>query len=147
MAANRDLARLPETRVMPVVHRRDKRPDVIMVGTASELSEATKSAGLQVVGRYTPRPDGRYSVPVVYVSKRATPWYGRRWVHVTAVILGALLALGSAVSLAILHLGLPGFIATIVAAAFVIAGLTRVSRGGGRSVSVSTTTTTKVRVR
>ena len=141
----RDLERLAQTRVMPVSHR----PDAVMRGGRSEVSpRALEAHGVRAVGAYRQVAPDQWSVPVVYVSQRAAPWYGRRWVHITAIVVGAILALGALVTWAILALGVLGFAAAVFVSALAVALLARVARGGPRGgVSVTTTTTTRVRVR
>lgn len=144
--AGRDLERMSQTRIMPVSHRPDRAEAVFRGDRASVGAAALEAHGVRAVGAYRKVGPNEWTIPVVYVSQRALPWYGRRWVHVTAITVGAILALGALVAWAIMAMGALGFGAAILASGATIAVLVRFSRGGGRR-GVSVTTTTSVRVR
>lgn len=118
----------------------------MLMGNRRDLDEAIRERGMRPVGKFNVGANGVTTVPVVYVSKRAQPFYVRhRW---PLIIGGGVLSLASGVAILIMTVGLPWFIAGVVLMAFTIATLARYSRGGGgRRVSVTTTTTTNVRVR
>lgn len=98
------------------------------------------------------RAHGRYNgggpaIPVTYVSKRAVRWYERRWVHVLAIVVGALLTLAAGITWAIMSLGLATFLALVLGiptAGVVLASWLK-SRGGGGGATVTTTTTVRLR--
>ena len=116
----------------------------MLQGDRRDLDEAIARQGMRVVGRYNVGANGVTTVPVVYVSKRATPFHERH--RIALMITGGLVLLAAGITWIILAVGLGWFLASIGLAALAIAFLNRVSRGGGRTnVSVTTTTTVKVR--
>lgn len=120
----------------------------MMMGDRRDLDRAIAEArgGIKVVGKFQQRSGGVQAVPVVYVSKHATPFYVRH--RIALVVSGGVLLLASGITWAVIAVGAWTFIGAVLVAAFALACLVRFSRGGGRrSVSVTTTTTTNVRVR
>jgi hypothetical protein len=131
---------------MPVSHRAVReRPDAVLVArTHTELADAVSQRGARAVGKYASHAQG-YSVPVVYVSKRATPWVVRH--RKGLIISGVPLVVMSTLALLFLWVGPAWFIGGLVAAAFLVATLVRYSRGGGGGRGSNVSVSVNVRTR
>jgi hypothetical protein len=118
----------------------------MLQGDRRELDAYLATQPVRAVGRYHNLPGGGVQIPVVYVSRRAQPFYVRH--RVALSVSGVVLTLAASIAWVIISVGVWWFLGGVAAAAFIIATIVRWSRGGGRtSVSVTTTTTTNVKVR
>jgi hypothetical protein len=118
----------------------------MLVGDRADLDAMLAQGTVRAVGKFNQLSGGASSVPVVYVSQRAKPFYVRH--RLALGITGVLVTMVTAIGVAIMAVGVWWFLGGVLAAATVISILVRYSRGGGRHrVSVTTTTTTNVRVR
>lgn len=128
----------------PVRHGDSK----MVVGSREVIGEMVRTGEVRAIGKYHDLGQGMIGLPVVYVSKRAKPWYAKRWVHFTSVIVGLFCLLLFLAYWAIMTFGPALFFGGVVASAMFVAWLVRFSRGGvGRGQYVDVTTTTRVRAR
>lgn len=133
-----------ERNVAPVRHGDPK----MVVGRREVIGEMVRDGEVRAIGKYHDLGQGMISLPVVYVSKRAIPWYAKRWVHFTSVIVGLFCLLIFLAYWAIMSFGPILFFGGVAASVAFLAWLIGLSRGGaGRGRYVDVTTTTRVRAR
>lgn len=119
----------------------------MMIADRTDLDAAIKAGEIKAVGKFQTLSGGRTGVPAVYLSKRATPWHKRRGPVIGAFLAGAVVFLAIVVTVAILSIGLWGFVALVFVIAAGLIMLNRMASGGGRHRAVTVRTTTEVRVK
>lgn len=136
---------LARTRVMPVPHRADRRPDRVIQGNRRDLQAHMRQSGAHAVGRWSQAGPGEFSVPVVYVSKRAQPWVVRHRVALLAT--GVPLTILGGLATLILWVGWAWFIGGVMASVVFVGLVVRFSRGGARSSGANVSVSVNVRTK
>lgn len=119
----------------------------LMVGDRRTIGALIASGDVRAVGQWRTH-EGQAAIPVVYVSKRATPWYVRH--RIALVATGVPLTIAGGIGALIIMYGWAWFVAGLFLAVLAVGGIVRLKNwagGGTGRGSVTVTTTTTVRVK